>query len=90
MTANYNQGKIVMNQWRCISCDTLNKIWEKKCFSCGMTFRGRNQMKTYQYLLLMRKLPDLIPDVIPEQKKPLEELPSENDEYDLDYDNDDE
>ena len=38
----------------------------------------------------MKKLPDLIPDVIPEQKKPLQELPSENDEYDLDYDNDDE
>jgi len=42
-------------------------------------------METYPYLLLMRGL-DLIPDVIPEQKKPLEELPSENDEYDIDYD----
>ena len=42
-------------------------------------------METYPYLLLMREL-DLIPDVIPEQKKPFEELPSENDEYDLDYD----
>jgi len=43
-------------------------------------------METYQYLLLMKVLPDLIPDVIPEQKKPLEELPSENDEYDLNED----
>ena len=42
-------------------------------------------METYQYLLLVGGLADLIPDVIPEQKKPLEELPSENDEYDLDY-----
>ena len=31
-------------------------------------------------------LPDLIPDVIPEQKKPLEEPPSKNDEGDLDED----
>ena len=31
-------------------------------------------------------LPDLIPDVIPEQKKPLEELLSKNDEDDLDED----
>jgi len=30
--------------------------------------------------------PDLIPDVIPEQKKPLEEPPSENYEDDLDED----
>jgi len=47
-------------------------------------------MEKYQYLLLMRGLHDLIPDVIPEQKKPLEELPSENDECDLDYYDDDE
>jgi len=33
--------------------------------------------------------PDLIPDVIPEQKKPLEKPPSENNEDDLDdYDDD--
>ena len=31
-------------------------------------------------------LPDLIPEVIPEQKKPLEEPPSKNDEDDLDED----
>jgi len=31
-------------------------------------------------------LADLIPDVIPEQKKPLEEPPSENSEEDLDED----
>ena len=31
-------------------------------------------------------LPDLIPDVIPEQKKPLEEPFSKNDEDDLDED----
>ncbi len=36
------------------------------------------------------ELPDLIPDVIPEQKKPLEEPPSENDEDDSDYYDDDE
>lgn len=42
-------------------------------------------METYPYLLFMKRLADLIPDVIPEQKKPLEELYSENDEYDLDY-----
>ena len=35
-------------------------------------------------------LADLIPDIIPEQKKPLEEPPSENDEDDLDDYNDDE
>ncbi len=74
-----------MNQWNCIRCFTWNKIWDKKCFECKMTFLGRSQMETYPYLLLMRGL-DLIPDVIPQQKKPLEELPSENDEYDLDYD----
>jgi len=35
------------------------------------------------------ELPDLIPDVIPEQKKPLEKPPSENNEDDLDdYDDD--
>ncbi len=34
------------------------------------------------------ELPDLIPDVIPEQKKPLEEPPSKNDEDDSDYDDD--
>ncbi len=34
-------------------------------------------------------LADLIPDIIPEQKKPLEEPPSENNEDDLDdYDDD--
>jgi len=33
--------------------------------------------------------PDLIPDVIPEQKKPLGEPPSENDEDDSDYYDDD-
>ncbi len=36
------------------------------------------------------ELPDLIPDVIPEQKKPLEEPPSENDEDNSDYYDDDE
>ncbi len=36
------------------------------------------------------ELPDLIPDVIPEEKKPLDEPPSENDEDDLDDDDDDE
>jgi len=35
-------------------------------------------------------LADLIPDVIPEQKKPLEEPPSENDEDNSDYYDDDE
>jgi len=35
-------------------------------------------------------LPDLIPDVIPEEKKPLEEPSSENDEDDSDYYDDDE
>ncbi len=35
-------------------------------------------------------LPDLIPDVIPEEKKPLEEPPSENVEDDSDYYDDDE
>jgi len=35
-------------------------------------------------------LADLIPDVIPEQKKPLEEPPSENDEDNSDYCDDDE
>ena len=35
-------------------------------------------------------LPDLIPDVIPEQKKPLEEPPSENDEDNSDYYDDNE
>ena len=35
-------------------------------------------------------LVDLIPDVIPEPKKPLEELTSENDEDDLDNYDDDE
>ena len=34
--------------------------------------------------------PDLIPDVIPEEKKPLGEPPLENDEDDLDDDGDDE
>jgi len=34
-------------------------------------------------------LADLIPDVIPEQKKPLEEPPSENDEDNSDYYDDD-
>ena len=35
-------------------------------------------------------LADLIPDVIPEQKKPLEEPPSDNDEDNSDYYDDDE
>jgi len=34
--------------------------------------------------------PDLVPDVIPEQKKPLDEPPLENDEDDLDDNDDDE
>jgi len=36
------------------------------------------------------ELPDLIPDVIPEEKKPLDEPPSENVEDDLDEYDDDE
>jgi len=36
------------------------------------------------------RLPDLIPDIIPDQKKPLEEPYSKNDEEDLDKDDLDE
>jgi len=36
------------------------------------------------------RLPDLIPDIIPDQKKPLEEPDSKNDEDDLDKDDFDE
>ena len=90
MAVNSNQVERIINLWCCPRCSTWNKIWDKKCSDCQMTYPGRSQMEKYQYLLLMRGLHDLIPDVIPEQKKPLEELPSENDECDLDYYDDDE